>query len=154
MRKHPSSHQGDANVVLREDDGTKSIYHAQLTKVSAEMVKQGVSAGDMLTGIGDWNTANRSTKMITRHLKKTKERPLTLYFGKVDLSADMDDEEEEKEESPAADERKEETVTEEVGGCVVWVAARQGRKNLTNIGILELLWFLWFYLCIEGSYIF
>ena len=42
----------------------------------------------MLTGIDDWNTANRPVRMISKHLKKTKKRPITLSFGKVDLSTD------------------------------------------------------------------
>ena len=85
----PPTRQGDANVVLTENDGTESIYHAQLSKVGADLVKQGVSAGDVLTGVGDWNTANRPTKMILAHLRETTQRPITLSFAKVDLSAEV-----------------------------------------------------------------
>ena len=98
-------------MILIEDDGKESIYHAQLSKVSAELVKHGVSAGDILTGIGDWNTANRPVRMISKHLKKTKKRPITLSFGKVDLSAETPEETnsgfDEKKVEPAAEEVRE-----------------------------------------------
>ena len=107
-------------MILTSDDGTKSVYHAQLSKVSKKLVEQGVSAGDVLTDIGDWNTANRPPKIISKHIKSIKKRPITLSFGKVDLSAEVHEEplpdvaEKKKKEEPAPEaEEKEEPLTEE-----------------------------------------
>lgn len=55
-------------------------YHAVVEQVDETVSREGILPGAVVRSVGKWSARDKSVEEVVEHIRRTKERPLKIYF--------------------------------------------------------------------------